>query len=127
MNSSRKAGRGAGILTCYSVSAPHQRRDQSMTRRTVELAVLLVVAAGLLARESALRAGSAIYCVPTLATSAFLGLPVPTQNLAFNAKGGRVEATEAGPAAGYALERALRTPLTPATTEGDVVLKEFKF
>jgi len=98
-----------------------------MTRRTVELAVLLVVAAGLLARESTLRAGSAIYCVPTLATSAFLGLPVPTENLTFKAKVGGVEAAEAGPLAGYALARAPSTAVTPATTEGDVVLKEFKF
>jgi len=98
-----------------------------MTRRTVELAVLLVVAAGLLARESTLRAGSAIYCVPTLATSVFLGLPVPTENLTFKAKVGGVEAAEAGPPAGYALARAPSTAVTPATTEGDVVLKEFKF
>jgi len=54
---------------------------------------------------------------------------VPTQNLnrPGEGKGGRVEAAEAGPPAGYALEGAPRTAVTPATTEGDVVIKEFKF
>ena len=86
-----------------------------MTRRSVELAVLFVAAAGLLSRQASLRA-TGVYCVPTSATTALLGLPVPIQRPALQPNEKQ-----------FFREVSLSTTDEVAVQEGDFVAKDFKF
>jgi homoserine O-acetyltransferase/O-succinyltransferase len=93
-----------------------------MSRRTVELAMLLVAAAGLQAREFSLRTRDGLYCVPTkatvLANGSSLGFPLPTQNSPLRQSGNE-----------RFREVSLPTPTDEviAAHDGDFVVKEFKF
>src|SRR6266478_2825455 len=73
-----------------------------MRRRTIELALVLVAAMAVEAREASLRAREAIYCAPVTRMEAWEGAKVPP----LQTKGG--------------------TP-APATAEGDFVVKDFRF
>ena len=96
-----------------------------MSRRTLELAVLLVAAAGLQAREFSLRTRDASYCVPTKATVlsngnpfGLPGFPLPTQNPPLRQKGNE-------PFREVSLLTA--TDEVMVINEGDFAVKEFKF
>lgn len=96
-----------------------------MRRRTLELAVLLVAAAGLQAREFSLRTRDASYCVPTKATvlsnASSFGLPgftLPPQNPSLQQKGNE-------PFRQVSLLTA--TDEVIAVHDDEFVAKEFKF
>src|SRR6266851_999014 len=118
-------------------------REKKMRRRTVELAVVLVAAVGMEAREASLRARGAIYCAPIRAgngterflrgvkmTGVELGVGGGTRVPPLQIKGG-------APAEGALKERRyadgeMNSPLQgPAgkfrTEEGEFVVKDFRF
>src|SRR5713226_4871211 len=114
-----------------------------MRRRMVELAVVLVAAMGVEAREASLRAREPIYCPPTRMGGVVMGgslwpaedgalkgrrytggeMNSPLQRLAEKFKIGETRLT-----AGDALKHAPTTAAAaPATTEGEFVAKDFRF
>src|SRR6266852_6305932 len=116
-----------------------------MRRRTVELAVVLVAAMGVEAREASLRARGAIYCAPIRAGGGTRVPPLQIKGGAPAAEDGALKGRrytgsgeapsaekssgeESGPRAGGTIYRAPTTAAAaPATTEGEFVAKDFRF
>src|SRR5229473_25052 len=114
-----------------------------MRRRTVELAVVLVAAMGVEAREASLRARGAIYCAPIRAGGGTRVPPLQIKGGPPAAEDGALKGRrytgsgeapsaekssgeESGPRAGGTIYRA-PTMATAVTTEGEFVVKDFRF